>query len=47
MAGGSEFTKVHWAPEMLNCGVGGGGTNQGAGLSVAIDELLANGRLPS
>ena len=55
-AGGSVFiagmnafasTKVHWAPEMLNCGVGGGGTNQGAGLSVAIDELLANGTIAS
>lgn len=55
-AGGSVFVagmhsfsseKVHWAPEMLNCGVGGGGTNQGAGLSVAIDELLANGTIAS
>jgi hypothetical protein len=39
--------KLHWAPEMLNCGAGGGGTNQGAGIDVAIDELLVNGTVAS
>ena len=38
---------AHWAPEMLHCGAGGSGTNQGAGLEVAIDELLANGTIAS
>ena len=38
---------THLAPEMLNCGAGGGGTNQGAGIEVAMDELLANGTVAS
>ena len=53
-AGGSVFiagmnafasTKVHWAPEMLNCG-GGGGTNQGAGLSGLSMSYWPTVRLP-
>lgn len=38
---------IHWAPEMLNCGAGGGNTNQGAGLEVAMDELMKNGTVAS
>jgi len=41
------FEKVHWAPEMLSCGAGGGGTNQGAGIEEAIEELTVNGTVAS
>lgn len=35
--------QAHWAPEMPHCAAGGGGTNQGIGIAVAMDELLVNG----
>ena len=34
-------------PSVPGCGAGGGGTNQGAGLELAIDELLVNGKAGS
>ena len=38
---------AHAAPDMPHCGSGGGGTNQGAGIDVAIDELLTQGTFGS
>jgi hypothetical protein len=35
------------APDMAACGLGGGGTNQGAGLDTALDELILTARSQS